>query len=204
MFLTGSQDAITPSFRHTAPISEAMTAPWTWMDVRGGSHCGFVSFPLPAFVCDEAAIPKPVQLRVTHRYLTAFFALHLEDDLAAWAWIWGVNGRVDSAVMARFAPDAMISPTFQRARFASGATAAFSVALVNQGHEAATFQVDALASVPVTVSPATIDHLAPGGSVTVEISWTQPNAGPRRVPVVVQARNVETQVGAHAVVVGTR
>lgn len=204
MYLTGSLDAITPSFRHTAPMTEAMTAPWVWMDLRGGSHCGFVSFPLPAFVCDEAAIPLARQLELTHRYLTAFFKLHLEDDVAAWAQIWGVNARVDASVRPRYQPDVTITPTFQRNRIGAGNPAMVSLEVVNRGLEPATFQIDTLSSIPATTTPSTLANLAPGAAASVNVSWTQPTSGPRRVPVVIQIRNTETQVGAHAVSVGTR
>lgn len=205
LFLTGNRDAITPSGRHTRPMTELMTAPWAWFDLRGASHCGFVSFPLPDVVCDQATLPLNRQLALTHTYLTAFFQLHLQDDLSAWARIWGINPRLDSLVFPVYRPGLEAQPLFQRVRTPAGANGQATLTLRNDYTHPLDLHIDLLTqALPASASPTSISGLAPGQTATLTITWTQPPTGPRQAPVIVQIRDIHRQIGTHAVVSGVR
>ena len=86
--VAGSEATITPLPRHAAPMFRAITAPRQLALIVGGSHCGFVSAPLPDWVCDRARLPAQAQLDALYRSMVPFmlFQLDRRPDLEQQVW----------------------------------------------------------------------------------------------------------------------
>ncbi len=167
LFITGRRDTITPSPRHTQPMFEAMNIARAWADIRGGSHCGFVGFPLPDAVCDDALIPLAWQLNRTHRLLTAFLEFRFQASAEAWDDMWGAGAVMDPLLTWRYARGVEVEPPSTVIEARVGETVEYSFTLRTTGTVGDTYRIELESNAEIlTRLPASV---TPGGPVGFRI-----------------------------------
>jgi dienelactone hydrolase len=92
--ITGSDDSIVPVGSHGQLMYNNGHSPKQIPIITGAFHCGFLDSDI--LFCDSGSISRSQQLAITRHLLTAFFELHLKNDLSVWSLIWGPHMLNDS------------------------------------------------------------------------------------------------------------
>jgi dienelactone hydrolase len=200
--VVGSEDRIAFPWRHQIPMYQHAGSPRLLPIVRGGSHCGFLDYPLPDAVCDDAGLPLPEQRKESRRLLTAFFSLYLQDNGSAWGDVWGPEIALDPDILAIADAGVVVEPRMQRRRVAPEQAVLFHVTVTHTGDAPESYYIDASGNRSgFSASPGTTKILAPGESETVEVSIALP-AGARVANTYVTARRVsDPRTGRFATIV---
>lgn len=179
-FIAGSEDRIAPPRRHARPMFDAAGAPRLFALLNGGSHCGFVDIPLPDVVCDESALPRPVQLAKSRALLSAFFRLYLHDDEKAVPFVWGPALALDPAFRIDADPGFDLDPAYQRKQVPAGTAADFQLRVTNRQNHAAQLVFTASGNTNgLVISPTVTDPVAPGGMTSVYVRVLLPAGSAR-------------------------
>lgn len=166
--ISGSDDRIAPPRWHTYPFYRHAGAPRLYAELQGASHCGFVDVPLPDALCDEARMPRSVQLAKSRALLSAFFRLYLHDDAQFWPLVWGPALALDPQFRTEMDPGFEVAPAYGRQRVPAGATADFPLTITNTDLAAARYVLTATGNTNgwALVPPMT-DWVAPGSSTSL-------------------------------------
>ena len=187
-FIAGSDDTIAAPEWQTYPFYRHANAPRLFALLNGGSHCGFVDVPLPGNLCDEARMPRALQLAKSRALLSAFFRLYLHDDEAAWPFVWGPALALDPAFRVQADPGFDIAPAYARRRIHEGETAEFQLCVTNRSIATTRFLLAASGNTQgLALSPAVTEPVPAGASATVVVRVMLP-AGSQRTYTVVDVR----------------
>jgi dienelactone hydrolase len=185
-FIVGQADEIVPP-ENTAPLYEAAGPPRQFLELAGGTHCGFQDDPFPIF-CDGGR--NEAQLASTRRLLTAFFELYLRRDGQWTEWVWGPSPYDGEVAAARSDPGVTLLPAENVALVPAGGSARVPLAVTNTGRAAARFALAVTAADwPAELSPASTPELAPGASFACAVTIHRPADAPEPVnPLLLSAR----------------
>jgi dienelactone hydrolase len=168
--LSGSDDWITPIDRHSQPMYDNGGTPKLLPVIQGGDHCGFVS-ELPS--CG-GSLSAEQQLRLAHRWLTAFFNLYLKRDTGYADDIWGPASRSDSQVKVQADAGFSVLPRVSVASDAPGGVATHRLTLTNREAEPVMFHL-AVGRGRWPVELPAVVTVAAGVSVAVPVKVTVPD-----------------------------
>lgn len=173
--IAGSADRFTPLPFHTLPMYKNGNAPVLLPIILGGSHCGFVDFPLPSSLCDPYVVPLDYQLALSRSLLVAFFELNLRKDQSAWSRIWGPALSLDPRVQTLAQPGIDLVADRQRAALRVGESAEFQLQVFNSSGRTDRFDLLAEGNTnQLAWSTTTTPVLAPGEATTVTVRLALP------------------------------
>lgn len=100
--IAGSADSIVPVSSHGQLMYSNGSRPKQLPVITGAYHCGFLDSNI--LFCDSGGISRSLQLSITRHLLTAFFQLHLKNDLSAWSSVWGPKMLNDARLSVQMEP----------------------------------------------------------------------------------------------------
>lgn len=88
--ISGSEDNTANENSNQIPMYNSATGVKQWLSITGGAHCKFTDASTVCdFVSSSGSITRAEQIRITKKYVTAFFNYNLKEDLSAIVYLCG-------------------------------------------------------------------------------------------------------------------